>query len=84
MVKVPYKFYRQNIWTIQGLLLLILAVNFTIGYFVKSYYDFPEIQCVEVVFFTSILLHFALVQIIFRKRIKDFNEAESKKKTATP
>ncbi len=79
MLKITYKFYKQNIKAIQGLLLLILAVNGTIGYFIKEHYNFPELQSIEVTFFTSIVIHFALVQIIFRKKLKEFKIAESKK-----
>ncbi len=79
MVKVPYGFYKKNILSIYMLFGLLLLVNGTIGYFVKSYYGFPEIPSIEVVFFGSVLLHFALVQIIFRKKIKEYNNSKGEK-----
>ena len=80
-MKVPYGFYKKNMKSIYGLFGLILAVNATIGYFVMTYYNFPQIQSFEVVFFASVLLHFAAVQIVYRKRIKEFNKAQENKRS---
>lgn len=62
----------------------ILAILATIGYFVKSCYNFTDIQSIEVVFLTSVLLFFIAVQVVFRKRIKEFNKAEDEKKNSSP
>jgi hypothetical protein len=83
-MKVPYKFYKKNMKGIYALFVTIMIVNGTIGYFIKSYYNFPQIASLEVVFFVSVLLHFALVQIIYKKRIKEFNEAEQKNSLNIP
>jgi len=81
MRKVHPEFYRKNMKSIYGLFALILLVNGIIGYFIKRYYNFPEIPTMEVVFFTSVLLHFAAVQIVFGKRMKEFNDSKNKKPT---
>jgi hypothetical protein len=74
MAKIPYEFYRKNMKTIYGLFGLILLINGTIGYFIKVYYNFPETESIEIVFFVSVLLHFAVVQLVFRKRMKEFKD----------
>jgi hypothetical protein len=79
MAKVPYRFYQKNMKVLYGLFGLILAISGTIGYFIKSYYGFPDIQSMEVVFFSSLILYYVAVQVFFRKKIREFNDTENKK-----
>lgn len=81
MVKVPTKFYLQNQKSFFGLFAIILILLTTTGYFVKSYYHFPDVQSMEAIFFSTILLFFLSVQIVFRKKIKEFNKKEDNKKS---
>ncbi|NNM95576.1 MAG: hypothetical protein HKL88_08990 [Bacteroidia bacterium] len=74
--KVPYGFYKKNIFKIYLLFFALLCIMGAIGWFIKEKYALDETLTAGLTFFLSAGLLFILAPVIFQRSISEYEKAK--------